>query len=243
MLLPGWRARIGVISPTVLERIPLDFQRIAPEGAMMCGVTCGMGGWAANQYGQALAQVKDAARYLAARKVDFLLHVASPVVVAQGPGYDRVLLSELAEATGGIPATTTIRAALDAFVLLGARRILAVTPFHEELNGQLRIYVEAEGFAFSRLVSVPASFDFLQDVSPDALFRAALNAAAEEPDFDCVWIPSGQLPAVEVVKPLEAKLRKPVVAQNHADFLAAFRTLNLGGIAHGHGMLLDRIAG
>lgn len=210
---------------------------------MLCGVTCGMGGWAANQYGQALAQVKDAARYLAARKVDFLLHVASPVVVAQGPGYDRVLLSELAEATGGIPATTTIRAALDAFVLLGARRILAVTPFHEELNGQLRLYVEAEGFAFSRLVSVPASFDFLQDVPPDALFRAALAAATEEPDFDCVWIPSGQLPAVEVVKPLEAKLRKPVVAQNHADFLAAFRTLNLGGIAHGHGMLLDRIAG
>ncbi len=128
-------------------------------------------------------------------------------------------------------------------MLLGARRILAVTPFHDTLNGQLRTYVEAEGFAFSRLVSVPASFDFLQDVPPDALFRAALSAAAEEPDFDCVWIPSGQLPAVEVVRPLEARLRKPVVAQNHADFLAAFRTLNLGGIAHGHGMLLDRIAG
>jgi maleate cis-trans isomerase len=243
LLLPGGRARIGVISPTVLERIPLDFHRIAPEGAMLCGVTCGMGGWAANQYGQALAQVKDAARYLAARKVDFLLHVASPIVVAQGPGYDRVLLGELAEATGGIPCTTTIRAALDAFALLGAKRILAVTPFHEVLNGQLRTFVEAEGYAFSRLVSVPASFDFLQDVAPDALFRAALAAAAEEPDFDAVWIPSGQLPAVEVVLPLEARLKKPVVAQNHADFLAAFRALGVGGIPRGHGMLLDRGAG
>jgi maleate cis-trans isomerase len=242
LLLPGWRARIGVISPTVLERIPLDFQRIAPEGAMLCGVTCGMGGWAADQYAAALAQVKDAAAYLARRKVDFVLHVASPIVVAQGPGADRALLADLAAATGGIPCTTTIRAALDAFALLGARRVIAVTPFHAVLNGQLRAYVEAEGVAIAHLAAVPASFDFLQDVAPDALFRAALAAAAEAPDFDCVWIPSGQLPAVEVVKPLEARLGKPVVAQNHADFLAAFRALRLTGIARGHGMLLDRVA-
>jgi maleate cis-trans isomerase len=243
LLPPGWRARIGVISPTVLERIPLDFQRIAPDGAMLCGITSGMGGWAENQYGQALAQVKDSVRYLAARKVDFILHVASPIVVAQGPGYDRVLLKEFAEVAAGIPCTTTIRAALDAFEALGARRILAVTPFHDRLNGQLRTFVEAEGFTFSRLVGVPALFDFLQDVPPDALFRAALAAAAEEPDFDAVWIPSGQLPAVEVVLPLEARLRKPVVAQNHADFLAAFRALGVSGVARGHGMLLDRFAG
>jgi maleate cis-trans isomerase len=243
LLLPGWRARIGVISPTVLERIPLDFQRIAPDGAMLCGITSGMGGWAENQYGQALSQVKEAVRYLAARKVDFILHVASPIVVAQGPGYDRVLLKEFAEVAQGIPCTTTIRAALDAFAALGARRILAVTPFHERLNGQLRSFVEAEGLAFSRLIGVPAQFDFLQDVPPDALFRAALAAAADEPDFDAVWIPSGQLPAVEVVLPLEARLCKPVVAQNHADFLAAFRALGVSGIARGHGMLLDRFAG
>jgi maleate cis-trans isomerase len=242
LLLPGWRARIGAISPTVLERIPLDFQRIAPDGAMLCGITTGMGGWAENQYGQALAQVKESVRYLAARRVDFILHIASPIVVAQGPGYDRVLLGEMATVANGIPCTTTIRAALDAFALLGARRILAVTPFHDRLNGQLRTFVEAEGFAFSRLVGVPASFDFLQDVPPDALYRAALSAAAEEPDFDVVWIPSGQLPAVEVVLPLEVKLGKPVIAQNHADFLAAFRAIGLTGVARGHGMLLDRFA-
>lgn len=243
LLLPGWRARIGVISPTVLERIPLDFQRIAPEGAMLCGITTGMGGWAGNQYGQALAQLKDSVRYLAARKVDFILHVASPIVVAQGPGYDRVLLAEMAEVANGIPCGTTIRCALDAFAELGARRILAVTPFHETLNGQMRAFVEAEGYSFSRIASVPAHFDFLQDIPPDLLFRAALDAAAENPDFDAIWLPSGQVPAVEVVLALEARLGKPVVAQNHADFLAAFRALGVTGIPRGHGMLLDRFAG
>lgn len=242
LLLPGWRARIGVISPTVLERIPLDFQRIAPEGAMLCGITTGMSGWAGNQYGQALAQLRESVRYLAARRVDYILHVASPIVVAQGPGHDRVLLAQMAEEAGGIPCGTTIRAALDAFALLGAKRILAVTPFHETLNGQMRVFVEAEGHSFSRIASVPAAFDFLQDIAPDALFRAALAAAAEDPEFDAIWLPSGQVPAVEVVRPLEARLGRPVVAQNHADFLAAFRALGLGGVARGHGMLLDRFA-
>lgn len=242
LLLPGWRGRIGVISPTVLERIPIDFQRIAPDGMMMCGITAGMGGWSENQYGQALDQVRGAARYLADRRVDFILHIASPIVVAQGPGYDRILIAELLAASQGVPCTTTIRAALDAFSTLGARRILALTPFHERLNEQLRTYVEAEGLTFSRLVSVKAEFNFLQDVSPEAMFRGVLAAAREEPAFDTVWIPSGQLPACEIVLALEACLGKPVVAQNHADFLAAFRTIGRGGIARGHGRLLDLFA-
>ena len=242
MLLPGWRGRIGVISPTVLERIPIDFQRIAPDGMMLCGVTSGMGGWAQNQYGQALDQVRAAARYLGERKVDFILHVASPVVVSQGPGYDVTLRAALAEASGGVACTTTIRAALDAFAALDARRILAVTPFHDELNGQMRTYVEAEGFTFSAIASVKAAFNFLQDVQPEVLFRTALDAAAQDPAFDAVWIPSGQLPACEVVLALEARLGRPVVAQNHADFLAAFRALGRGGITRGHGRLLDAFA-
>lgn len=243
MLLPGWRGRIGVISPTVLERIPIDFQRIAPEGMMLCGVTAGMGGWSENQYGQALDQVRGAARFLAERKVDFILHVASPIVVAQGPGYDRELIAELLAASGGVPCTTTIRAALDAFATLGAQRVLALTPFHERLNLQLRAYVEAEGYEIARLVSVPAEFNFLQDVPPETMFRRLVEAAAEEPRFDAVWIPSGQLPACEIVRALEARLGRPVVAQNHADFLAAFRALGRGGIARGHGRLLDLFAG
>jgi len=262
-LLPGWRCRLGVISPTVMERISWDFQRAAPDGFLACGVTCGMGGWQEGQYAEALAQVEEASRYLGARRVDAILHVASPIVVAQGPGYDRTLTARMAAAAAEgaaaaakdatkvgatiaaarpIPCFTTIRCALDAFAALGARRILALTPFHARLNGQLRAYVEAEGYAFAELVSVPADFDLLHDVSPELMFRTLLAAAGRVPDFDLAWIPSGQLPAVEIVRPLEERLGRPAAAQNHADLFAPCRQLGVRGFRRGQGRLLDLLA-
>jgi len=247
-LLPGWRCRLGVISPTVIERIAWDFLRCAPEGLMPCGVTCFMDGWEAGQYETALARLDQATAYLAKRRVDAILHVAAPIVVGQGPGFDRTLLARMEQAAAAaagrpVPCFTTIRCALDAFAALGAGRILALTPFHERLNAQLVTFVEAEGVAVAALAPMPTEFDHLQDASPDRMFRAVLAAAETTPTFDAVWIPSGQLPAVELVRPLEARLGRPVVAQNHADLFAPCRALGVGGFARGQGRLLDLLAG
>lgn len=53
----GWRKRIGFISPTVIEVIPYDFYRFAPDGVGLVGVTCNIEGWANDQYDIALATV------------------------------------------------------------------------------------------------------------------------------------------------------------------------------------------
>jgi maleate cis-trans isomerase len=232
--------RIGVISPTVLETIAHDFIAAAPPGVRMVGITLGMGGWKADEYAKALAQLDAAVAYLAARRVDAILHVASPIVVSQGPGHDRVLTARMASHAAGIPCLTTIRCALDAFAALGARRILAVTPFHDVLNGQLRTYLEAEGLTIAALETVPAHFDFLQDVPPEALAEAARRgAAACGGAYDAVWMPSGQLPAVDCVRGLEQEVGKPVIAQNHADLWAALVATGTRGVSHGQGRLLD----
>jgi maleate cis-trans isomerase len=236
--------RIGIISPTVLETIAHDIVEAAPPSVRMVGISCFMGGWRAEEYAKALAQLEDAVAYLAARKVDAILHVASPIVVAQGPGHDRVLTARMATRANGIPCLTTIRCALEAFAALGARRILAVTPFHDVLNGQVRTYLEAEGLTVAALERVPAEFDFLQDVPPAALMDAARRgAAACGGEFDAVWMPSGQLPATACVLPLEAEFGRPVIAQNHADLWAAMRAMGAAGTRRGQGRLLDMLAG
>jgi maleate cis-trans isomerase len=236
--------RIGIISPTVLETIAHDFVAVAPATVRMVGVTLGMGGWQGAEYAKALAQLDEAVRYLAARRVDAILHVASPIVVAQGPGHDRVLTARMAAQAAGIPCLTTIRCALDAFAACAARRILVVTPFHDALNAQVVAYLEAEGLHVAALEGVPAHFDFLQDVPPEHLAEAARRGAAACGDaFDAVWMPSGQLRAVETVRVLEAEFGRPVIAQNHADLWAAMRAAGARGVAPGQGRLLDMLAG
>ena len=54
----GYRARIGYISPSVIELNAHDFYRIVPKGVGLIGVTCMVEGWKKDAYKRALSQVE-----------------------------------------------------------------------------------------------------------------------------------------------------------------------------------------
>lgn len=45
----GWRKRIGLLSPTVIETAAYDFYRLAPDGVSMCATTSNVEHWSAGQ--------------------------------------------------------------------------------------------------------------------------------------------------------------------------------------------------
>ena len=45
----GWRKRIGLLSPTVIETAAYDFYRLAPEGVSMCATTSNIEHWDSRQ--------------------------------------------------------------------------------------------------------------------------------------------------------------------------------------------------
>jgi hypothetical protein len=53
----GWRKRVGYIGPTVMEVVPYEFYKFAPDGVGLVGVTCNIDDWSADYFDQALAQV------------------------------------------------------------------------------------------------------------------------------------------------------------------------------------------
>ena len=108
----GWRKRIGYIGPTVMEVVPYEFYRFAPDGVGLVGVTCNIDDWSQDYFDQALAQVTTAAAYLGSRGVDFILHGGGPLVVARGKGFEEIIVKDI-EAAGKVPATTGVRAAMD----------------------------------------------------------------------------------------------------------------------------------
>ncbi len=75
----GSRKRIGYISPSVLEVVPYDFYRFAPEGVGLVGVTCNIDDWTQEHFDRALGQVKKAAAYLGSRQVDYIVHGGGPL--------------------------------------------------------------------------------------------------------------------------------------------------------------------
>jgi maleate cis-trans isomerase len=88
----GYRARVGYISPSVMELNAYDFYRIVPDGVGLIAVTCMVEGWKEDAYKRALAQVEACARELARRSCDFVIHGGAPLVLSQGKGFETKLL-------------------------------------------------------------------------------------------------------------------------------------------------------
>jgi maleate cis-trans isomerase len=238
----GWRKRIGYIGPTVMEVVPYEFYRFAPDGVGLVGVTCSIDDWNSNPFDKGLAQVTAAAAYLGARAVDFIIHGGGPLVAARGKGYEETIVKDI-EAAAKVPATTGVRAAMEAFRHIGARRIAIASPYADRHNQALSAYLELHDFELVRVEGMDVPFKRLSSVAPADIRRFAADVIARAPRCDALYLPCPQWQAAQTVDELEHKHGIPIIAYTHASFFVAFRALGLTDPIRGHGRLLASLAG
>ncbi|HLH98358.1 MAG TPA: hypothetical protein VKW08_24885 [Xanthobacteraceae bacterium] len=237
----GWRKRIGYISPTVLEVVPYEFYRFAPEGIGLVGVTCSIDDWSPEQFDKGLAQVKSAAAYLGSRGVDFIIHGGGPLVVARGKGYEELVVKDI-EAASQVKATTGVRAAIQALRHVEATRIAIASPYPERHNQALSIFLGAHGFDPVHVEGLDVPFRQLQSVSPAHIHRFAGNVLARAPRCDALYLPCPQWQAAQIVDTLEHESGIPVIAYSHATSFVAFNELGVTDPIRSHGRLLASLA-
>ncbi len=237
----GWRKRIGYIGPTVMEVVPYEFYRFAPEGVGLVGVTCAIDDWSAEYFDKALAQVTNAATYLGSRGVDFILHGGGPLVAARGKGFEEIIVRDI-EAAAKVPATTGVRAAMDALRHLGARRIVIASPYPERHNVALSAYLGAHDFEIVGAEAMNVPFKALQSVPLAEIESFARGALLRSGGCDALYLPCPQWQAAQVVATLEQDTGVPAVAYTHASFFAAFKALGIHEPIRGHGWLLASLA-
>ena len=76
----GWRTRIGVLSPTVMETACHDFFKMAPDGVSICAITSNVEHWNKENFKQAVIDpLVKLSQYLASRNVDYIMHCGMPV--------------------------------------------------------------------------------------------------------------------------------------------------------------------
>jgi maleate cis-trans isomerase len=238
----GWRKRIGYIGPTVMEVVPYEFYRFAPEGVGLVGVTCSIDDWSPEQFEKGLAQVKAAATYLGSRAVDFIIHGGGPLVVARGKGYEEIIVKDI-ETASKVAATTGVRAAMEALRHMGAQRIAIASPYPERHNQALSAYLGQHGFELVHVEGMDVPFKRLQSVPPGEIRRFAEEVISRAPRCDALYLPCPQWQAAQIVDALEQESGMPVIAYSHASFFVAFRALGLKDPIHGHGRLLASLAG
>jgi maleate cis-trans isomerase len=237
----GWRKRIGYIGPTVMEVVPYEFYKFAPDGIGLVGVTCNIDDWSAEWFDKALAQVAAAAAYLGSRGVDFVVHGGGPLVVARGKGFDEVIVNDI-EKAAGVGATTGVRAAMEALRHVGARRIAIASPYPERHNRAMADYLARHGFAIAAAEGMDVPFKRLQSVAPAEIRSFAEKVLSRAGTCDALYLPCPQWQAAQIVDALERDIGIPVIAYTHASFFVAFRALGIHEPINGHGRLLASLA-
>ena len=234
----GWRKRIGLLSPTVIETAAYDFYRLAPDGVSMCATTSNIEHWSTENFKQhVLDPIVTAVQYLASRHVDYIIHTGMPVVTTRGKGFEDELVKQIEDVTG-LPATTSIRSAIRALAHLGVRNVAVVTPYPRELHQSALSFLAASGLRVVAEHTMDVVFKRLQDVTPAEICVTAKRVVASAPSAEGIYIPCNQWSGADAAPLIENALGIPVVTGAHADYWEAFRSLGIRDRIEGHGRLM-----
>ena len=238
----GWRKRIGLLSPTVIETAAYDFYRLAPDGVSMCATTSNIDHWNKENFQQhVLDPLVTAVKYLASRHVDYIIHTGMPVVTTRGKGFEEELVRQITETTQ-LPATTSIRSAIRALSHLGVRNVALLTPYPQEIHQSALDFLTASGFHVVANHTMDVVFKRLQDVTPAQIASAAKRVLASAPSAEGIYIPCNQWSGADAAPLIERECGVPVVTGAHADYWEAFRSLSIHDSIEGHGRLMASLS-
>jgi maleate cis-trans isomerase len=241
--LEGWRLNIGAISPApVMSRFIREFHEVVPDGVDITTVTLSTRQIADVDLKEAATGIEHAALQLAAYDVDLIYLIGVPPIVLHEPGFDRVVIDRIAQASG-LPALTDITGVMTALSHLGIRTLALATPFEDIVNERIERHLAAAGFAVVnkkglgirrnvefRHVPIPAEYD---------LARRTYEEAPSRPDG--IYIPCGGWGSIRNVERLESDLDTCVVTWMNALIWNAMHRLQVSGPITGFGTLLGSL--
>ncbi len=171
------------------------------------------------------AQALGLAQTLAGQSIQALAYGCTAASFLSGAQGDADLCAELTQLIGK-PVVTTASAMVKALQAQGAQRIGLVTPYHDEVNDQLKRFLADGGIEV-------ASFDSLRAPNVEALGRITSTEVAQmarqvmTDGCDAMFIACSQLPTFDILTQLHAEFGRPVLSSIQATAHQLRTTLHL----------------
>ena len=234
----GWRGRFGKVCPGDWPHGP-EFYPMLPDGVVIVAVTLGIQRLVPEEMERIFNMYLSAAKHLAVQECDVILIAGTPIQTYMG--WDRTLemLRNITEDTG-IPATSDLKAAIDALNCLGAKKIVLVSPYEEARNEERKKLLESLGFTVLNMkgLGLQRRID-IEKLPPYASYRLSRQAVFESPDADAIYISCPEWPIVRNIQKIEQDTGKSVIAPKPAILWAALKVLHIKESIKGFGKLLE----
>ena len=232
----GWRGKIGMLVPSVNTVAEPEFNRIKPEGVALYASRM-LNYRADEEDARAMTgHAERATSELARARVDSVAFVCTASSFVGGEEWE-IDLKRNIEKVSGVPVVSTSGAIVEAFRVLGFRRVVMFTPYPKALNKLEVGFFESKGFEVlaERGLGIEDPYD-IGMVEPEQVYRNVRELLV--PEADGIFVSCTNLRTIDVAEELELDTGKPFVSSNLATFWASLRAIGCRGPVHGFGSLL-----
>ena len=232
----GWRGKIGMLVPSVNTVAEPEFNQMKPEGVALYASRM-LNYRTDEEDARAMTcHAERATSELTRARVDSVAFVCTASSFVGGDEWE-IDLKRNIEKVSGVPAVSTSAAIVEAFKVLGMRRVVMFTPYPEALNRLEVRFFESKGVEViaERGLGIEDPYD-IGVVEPEQVYRNVRELLV--PETDGTFVSCTNLRTIEIAETLEMDTGKPFVSSNLATFWASLRAVGCRGPVHGFGSLL-----
>lgn len=237
----GWRARIGIILPSLNVTTEPEYYRMLPEGVTLHTTRIFIEQETEESFAQLAGYVTDTVSLLSHARVDALAFACTSGSLYGGVGYDQKII-DLMRNSINLPCTTTSTAVLEAMRALGMQKICVVTPYSSWINPKEQHFLEANGFCVTNIKSIreevsdifhgiendtgPRLSFLVNAITPQRVYKFTVDKVYTN-DCDGVFLSCMGLPTLGIIKTLEEDIGKPVISSNQ---VTLWKLLKMAGV-------------
>lgn len=231
----GDRARIGLMVPSGNQVCEAEIHAMLPAGVAALVTRLELRGSSAPELLRMLDSLEVAARLLADARpalIGFHCTAVSTFAPEMADGITR----RIAEAAGR-PATATADAILAALNVIGARRVLLVTPYIAAVHDREIAFLAAHGITVTGGSMAGLNTNAEMAELPPERIAEQVRAAATT-DADACFISCTAIRSAGLIAPLEAELGMPVITSNQVMAWHMLRRCGIADAVPGFGRLM-----
>ncbi|MFB6312088.1 MAG: aspartate/glutamate racemase family protein [Salinirussus sp.] len=231
----GWRARLGLIVPSLNTTAEPEFAAPLPDGVSVHTARLKLDAGTTDELRDMTAELDPCLDRLGTANPDAVALGCTTSSILNGPEDLEARMTDRL----GVPSVTTAASLGRALDALGAARIAVVTPYVDELNAIEREYLEECGFevvAFDGL-GIEAG-QTIGERFPEQAYRQA--RAVDTNDAEALVISCANYRTREIVPQLEADIGLPVVTSNSATLWDVIRHVDIDQSRINGGMLFEK---
>jgi arylmalonate decarboxylase len=201
----------------------LDLKTLTPEG-----------------YDAVIDDIPKAARRLKERGAQAIVLMGTSLSFYKGQAFNLKLADTIRQATG-LPATTMSNGVIEGLRAMKVKRLAVPTAYNDTVNDRLRAYLKEMGFETLAIKGLGIeAVAGVNDVKQEELQKFCVDVFKMAPKADGMLVSCGGLRTLELIAPIEAQTKVPVISSNPMGVWAGVRLVGLSGRAAGYGRLLSR---